>query len=55
LDECVVADGVDVPGGVNLVRRVLTRSADRAPRADEERLGDLLVSRLDARRHRSPR
>ena len=55
LDECVVADGVDVPGGVNLVRRVLTTSADRAPRADEERLGDLLVSRLDARRHRSPR
>jgi NDP-sugar pyrophosphorylase family protein len=50
LDECVVADGVAVPGRTHLARRVLTRRTGRAPGPGEERLGDLLVSPLDARR-----
>ena len=52
LDECVVADGVAVPGRTHLARRVLTRRTGRAPGPGEELLGDLLVSPLDARRRR---
>jgi NDP-sugar pyrophosphorylase family protein len=52
LDECVVADGVAVPGRTHLARRVVTRRTGRAPGPGEELLGDLLVSPLDARRRR---
>ena len=52
LDECVVADGVAVPGRTHLARRVVTRGTGRAPGPGEELLGDLLVSPLDARRRR---
>jgi len=50
LDECVVADGASVPAGARLSRRVIVREQGREPGPDEERLGDLLVSPLDARR-----
>ena len=52
LDECVVADGVAVPGRTHVARRVLTRRMGHAPGPDDELLGDVLVSPLDARRRR---
>jgi NDP-sugar pyrophosphorylase family protein len=52
LDECVVADGVTVPGRTRLMRRVVTRRTGRTPGPGEEQLGDVLVSPLDARRRR---
>jgi mannose-1-phosphate guanylyltransferase len=50
LDECVVADGAAVPADARLARSVVTREPGRVPGPGEARLGDLLVSPLDARR-----
>ncbi|MCX6551579.1 MAG: NDP-sugar synthase [Acidobacteria bacterium] len=50
LDECVVADGVTIPAGARYVRRAIVHGADLAAGPDDERIGPLLVSPLDARR-----
>lgn len=52
LDECVVVDGVSVPGRTRLARRVVTGQPGRAPAPGGEQLGELLVFPLDARRRR---
>jgi NDP-sugar pyrophosphorylase family protein len=53
LDECVVADGVHVPPGVRLSRRVLVPRGERAAGAGDACLGDLMVSPLDGQRRRA--
>jgi NDP-sugar pyrophosphorylase family protein len=52
LDECVVADGVAVPGRTRLSRRVLIPRTRHAQGPDEWIIEDVLVSSLDARRRR---
>ncbi len=52
LESCVVTDGAAVPSGTRLARRVITRGDGREPGPDDTRLGDLLVSPLDARRRK---
>jgi len=52
LDECVVADGVHVPSGVHLSRRVVMLQGDREPGASDECVDGLLLSPLDANRRR---
>jgi ADP-glucose pyrophosphorylase len=53
VDECVVADGVHVPAGMRLSRRVVLRRGVRVPGATETCIGDLLMSPLDATRRRA--
>jgi ADP-glucose pyrophosphorylase len=53
VDECVVADGVHVPAGMRLSRRVVLARGDRVPGATETCIGDLLMSPLDATRRRA--
>jgi NDP-sugar pyrophosphorylase family protein len=53
LDECVVADGVRIPPGTRLSRRVVVPRGRREPGAGAERVGDLLVTPLDANRRRA--
>lgn len=50
VQECVVADGASVPAGARLSRQVVVREPGRMPGPGETRIGDLLVSPLDARR-----
>jgi NDP-sugar pyrophosphorylase family protein len=51
LDECVVADGARIPAGLHLSRRVVVPGSEGG--AGAERVGDVLVSPLDARRRRA--
>jgi NDP-sugar pyrophosphorylase family protein len=53
LDACVVADGVHVPGGLRLSRRVVMARGSRPPAAGDECAGDVILSPLDARRRRA--
>jgi NDP-sugar pyrophosphorylase family protein len=53
LDECVVTDGVRVPPGLRLSRRVIVPRGNRSPVAGDEIVSDLLVSPLDAQRRRA--
>ena len=53
LDECVVADGVRIPPGMCLARRVVVPRGDREPGAADTCAGDLLLSPLDAKRRRA--
>jgi mannose-1-phosphate guanylyltransferase len=55
LDECVVADGVRVPAGLRLSRRVVMRLEGRVPGDADTCAGDLLLSPLDAKRRRALR
>jgi NDP-sugar pyrophosphorylase family protein len=55
LDECVVGDGVRVPAGVRLARRVILPRAGRPPGPGETAAGDLLLSPLDAKRRAAGR
>jgi NDP-sugar pyrophosphorylase family protein len=52
LDECVVADGVAIPGRTHFARRVLTPRTVHEPGPGEALVEDVLVSPLDARRRR---
>jgi len=52
LEECVVADGVHVPPGVRLSRRVVMPREAREPGASGECIGDVLLFPLDANRRR---
>ena len=52
LDECVVADGVRIPAGLRLSRRVVVPRGHRRPGAGAESAGDLLLTPLDAQRRR---
>ena len=52
IDECVVADGVHIPSGVHLSRRVVMARAGRAAGPGDTCAGDLLLSPLDAKRRR---
>ena len=54
LDECVVADGVHVPAGLRLSRRVVLPRGVRATGAGGTGAGDLWLSPLDANRRRAP-
>jgi len=56
LDECVVADGVRIPSGVKLSRRVVVPRGSRASdaTAGAECAGGLLMTPLDAQRRRMP-
>ena len=54
LDECVVADGVHVPAGLRLSRRVVLPRGARAAGAGGTGAGDLWLSPLDANRRRAP-
>jgi NDP-sugar pyrophosphorylase family protein len=53
LHECVVADGVRIPAGVHLSRRVIVPRGHRRPGAGDILAGELLVSPLDAQRRRA--
>ena len=53
LDQCVVADGVHVPPGLRLSRRVVVPRGERVPGDGDECAGDLLMSPLDAQRRRA--
>jgi len=53
VDECVLADGVHIPAGMRLVRRVVMACDGRAPGATDTCAGDLLLSPLDAKRRRA--
>jgi len=53
LDECVVADGIRIPPGMCLSRRVVVPRGDREPGAADACAGDLLLSPLDAKRRRA--
>jgi ADP-glucose pyrophosphorylase len=53
LHECVVADGVRIPAGVHLSRRVIVPRGHRRPGAGDVLAGELLVSPLDAQRRRA--
>jgi len=48
--DCVVCDGVVIPPGTQWEGRVVRRREGAAPEPLEEAIGDVLVSRLDARR-----
>jgi hypothetical protein len=48
----VVADGVRIPAGLRLARRVVTLGGTRDAGADDGRAADLLLSPLDAKRRR---
>jgi NDP-sugar pyrophosphorylase family protein len=50
LDECVVADGVQIPAGLRLSRRVVVPRRHREPGEGAGCAGDLLLTPLDARR-----
>ena len=52
LDECVVADGIHVPAGLRLSRRVVMPRGDRTLGAGDACAGGLLLSPLDANRRR---
>jgi NDP-sugar pyrophosphorylase family protein len=54
LDECVVADGVHVPAGLRLSRRVVLPRGARAAGPGGAGAGDLWLSPLDANRRRAP-
>jgi len=54
LDECVVADGVHVPAGLRLSRRVVLPRGARATGPGGTGAGDLWLSPLDANRRRAP-
>jgi len=55
LDECVVADGAEVPPDARFSRLVVTRDDGRRPEPGETRIGALLVSPIDARRRKPGR
>ena len=52
VDECVLADGVQVPAGVRLSRSVVMPRGDRESGAADSWAGGLLLSPLDAKRRR---
>jgi NDP-sugar pyrophosphorylase family protein len=55
VEECVVADGAQIPPGMRLSRLVVMPRGDRVPGAADTCAGDLLLSPLDAKRRRAPR
>jgi mannose-1-phosphate guanylyltransferase len=54
LTECVVADGVRIPHGVQWTRRAIVPAARCAPAPGDDIVGDLLLAPIDRHRPESP-